>query len=259
MTTKVQPEDTTVSPEDLQMQMATETNTEKVLRDMVPQSDMDALRSIKDKEISAIRKQREQLETRIAELENKLGTEVDRRQHAETVASESQAEVNLRNFARQLAQSKYGVWGSDVQKAAEEKFLAAENRQHLFALEHEFASADLPHLVRDTEKGSQQEERRQKTLDTTVGLTSARIPATPVTQSPKGLDKVEGYIEKARLHYVWQSSDEGKAALREVKQVLAGFNYPVNQIRSWAQVANAIDTIKRYGGVSTGVKRTTQI
>ena len=259
MTTKVQPESTTVSPEDLLTQMTTETNTEKVLRDMVPQSDLDALRSVKDKEISAERKQREQLESRLSELENRLGTEVDRRQHAETVASESQAEVNLRIFARQLAQSKYGVWGPDIQKAAEEKLLAAENRQHLMALEHEFASVDLPRLVQDTAEKGEHEERRQKTLETTVGLTSATIPVSPTPPTSEGLDRVDGFIAKAKIEFAWQSSPEGQAALRDAKRVLDTFGYPTNQIRSWAQVATAISSIRLYGNVGTGVRRTTQV
>jgi len=258
---EVQTVGTDESPEGLGIQTPPGSDTVSVLApQLVPTTDLDALRSIKDKEIAAERKQRLELEGKLLELQQQLTVEVSRRQLAESTASESQAQVNLRNFARQLAVAKYGVWGPEVQKAAEEKFLTAENRNHLAALEHEFATADLPQLSRQESGDETRKERERKALDATVGLTTARLPTTPPPTSEGDLAEVDKYLSRARIERIWKETPEGVAALRKSREVLAKYGYPASQIRDWATVANALSSIRLIGGETvSGPKRVTKI
>lgn len=247
MTKDVQTTTETPSPEGSQQRTLENTDSKQELGvETVPRTDLDNLRSIKDKEIAAERKARSELERRLAELEQRIETEIDRRQYAENKASDAQTQVNLRNFARQLAKNKYGVWGSDVEKKAEEKFLQAESRDHLISLEHEFATADLPSLVRSEDKEAERQQRRQQTLETTVGVTSSRLPA-PAEKDTKGLNAIDDYLQDARSSRNWKDSSEGRAALRKAKSILGNLGYPSRQIRDWAQVANAASTLRRLG------------
>jgi len=230
--------------------------------EMIKQSDLDALRSVKDKEVSSWRKKFENLEALVQTKDRQLEVERDRRTTAETVASDAQRLVNLRNRARGLASQFFQSWGQNIGKMAEDKFLQAENEQHLMSLYSEFIHYNLP---QHTEKGSKEDElktKKKEALSETVGISIAALEPPTISEDDKStFATIAGWINKAKYDRMWKGSPESRAKLREARDILIGLGYPQESLprrSDWSRIKNAYETMERFVGGS-GESRKTKI
>ena len=229
---------------------------------MIPESDLDALRSVKDREVSSWRKKHDSLEAMVQTKDHQLEIERDRRTTAETVASDAQRRVNLRNRARGLASQFFQSWGQDIGKIAENKLLRAENEQHLMSLYSEFIHYDLPKHI---EGGSREEElvtRREDALSETVGISTAALgPSTMPEKEKVTFAAIADWIKKAKYDRMWKDSPDSKAKQKEARDILIGLGYPQEALprrADWSIIKSAYETLKRFIG-EPGESRKTKI
>jgi len=231
-----------------------EVSSEKV----VPARDLDALRSVKDREIAAVKKQLAELKERLQKAETERAILEERARTAEAMASEAQRQVALRQSVKAAATRIAMSYGPEIGRTAEEMLMQAESPDHLSALLYEFYNDKLPELIGLSTQKKEREERRQQAMSTTVGVTSGALPPTsPSLPAASGdvLDSVKKDVARARRERLWKDSPEGIAALRKARDVCISLGYPSKYLPrncSWAQIANAISTLEDLGKGTRG-------
>lgn len=217
----------------------------------IPATDLDALRSIKDREIAAERRIRQQIESERDEWKQRYDLQVSRVGVSEAKNVELERAVNLRNVARRAAADIRIAWGDEIGAAAEEKLLKANDSEHFKALHYEFLMVDLPRMRKVEETAAMYSQRQDKSKSETVGITGvAVVPSASPERAMSQLETVDGYLARAQRELTWKNTPEGEAARRESRKALTALGYPTKYLPrkcSWAQIANALGTLRRLG------------